>query len=263
MIQVPKFIALFVSALSVLSLASGCSGPSSATSSPSAPSADGVRLDLSLVLADEPANERSVADVRENGQQGEEVVVAGWIAGSQQPFIEGRAAFTIVDVSLPPMDCAKLPWSFCCMPKNVLVPRIVLVKFVDEQGKTILKDARGLLGVKEAATVVVHGQVDCTEEGEVTAILADGLYVRGDSYVAPEGLATSENASKTLPVFDTGMELPVPGNTVSPSGDELPVPGDDLPVPGDDLPQAGEEVSQPAIELTPPAGELPVPGTEQ
>jgi len=202
-----RVVTLVLMAIFAVSLLSGCGGTSTATSSQSA-EAEAVALDPSLVLADEPAGAVSVAEVREKAKDGDEVVVAGWIAGSQQPIIEGRAAFTIVDLSLPPMKCAEIPYSFCCMPKETLLPKVVLVKFVDEQGKTILKDARGLLGIKEAATVVVHGHAKCTEEGEVTAILANGLHIRGESYVAPEGLVAAEDSAEALPVFDTGLPLP-------------------------------------------------------
>lgn len=190
-----RVVTLVLMAIFAVSLLSGCGGTSTATSSRSA-EAEAVALDPCLVLADEPAGAVSVAEVREKAKDGDEVVVAGWIAGSKQPIIEGRAAFTIVDLSLPPMKCAEIPYSFCCMPKETLLPKVVLVKFVDEQGKTILKDARRLLGIKEAATVVIRGHAKCTEEGEVTAILADSLYVRGESYMAPKPLA----------MFDTGFQ---------------------------------------------------------
>lgn len=190
-----RVVALMLMAAFAVSLLSGCGGTSAATSSQPA-GAEAVALDSSLVLTDEPSGAVSVAEVREKAKDGDEVVVAGWIAGSPQPIIEGRAAFTIVDLSLPPMKCAEIPYSFCCMPKQVLLPKLVLVKFVDEQGKTILKDARGLLGVKEGATVVIRGHAKCTEEGELTAIVANSLYLRGESYMAPKPLA----------VFNTGFQ---------------------------------------------------------
>ncbi len=196
---------LLAGALAAL-LFSGCGGSSNATTSTASKAS--VQLDPLLVLAEEPAGALSVAELRESAKEGDEVVVAGWIAGSRQPIVEGRAAFTIVDLNVPPMECTATPHTLCCVPKEVLLPRIVLVKFVDEQGKTILKDAHGLLGVKEGATVVVRGRVQCTEEGEVTALLADGVYMRGDSYMAPEGVAVQQDTPETLPVFDTGLPMP-------------------------------------------------------
>jgi hypothetical protein len=156
-----------------------------------------VALDSTLILTDEPSGTVSVAEVLENGQDGDEVTVAGWVAGSQQPIIKGRAAFTIVDLNLPPMECSEIPHSYCCMPKDELLPNMVLVKFVDEEGKTILKDAHGLLGIGEAYTVVVQGRVQCTEEGEVSAILASGLYVLGDSRIVPDEAEVAEDPEQT------------------------------------------------------------------
>jgi len=76
------------------SLLCGCGGSSNAaTSTTSKPT---VQLDPSLVLTEEPAGALSVAELCESAKEGDEVV-AGWIAGSEQPIIEGRAAFTIVD----------------------------------------------------------------------------------------------------------------------------------------------------------------------
>lgn len=204
-----RLVTLVLMAIFAASLLSGCGGTSTASSSQRA-EAEAVALDPSLVLANEPTDAVSVAEVREKAKDGDEVVVAGWIAGSQQPIIDGRAAFTIVDLSLPPMKCAEIPYSFCCMPKETLLPKMVLVKFVDEQGKTILKDARGSLGVNEAATVVIRGHAKCTEEGEVTAVLAEGVFVRGDSYIAPEGVVVAEESCETLPAFETNLPLPLP-----------------------------------------------------
>ncbi len=190
-----RVVTLMLIAVFAASLLSGCGGSSTATSSQPA-EAEAVALDPSLLLAEEPAGALSVAEVREKGKDGDEIVVSGWIAGSPQPIIEGRAAFTIVDLSLAPMKCSEIPYSLCCMPKDTLLPKMVLVKFVDEHGKTILKDARGLLGIKEGSTVVVRGHARCSEDGKVTAILANSLYVRGDSYMAP----------KPLSMFDTGFQ---------------------------------------------------------
>jgi len=176
-----------------LSLLPGC-GSSATSGSSSSSEPEKVALDPSLVLAQEPAGAKSVAEVREKGKDGEEVVVAGWVAGSEEPIIKGRAAFTIVDLQLPPPECTTKPYSYCCMPKEALLPNLVMVKFVDGDGKTVLKDAHGLLGIKEGSIVVVRGHVECSEEGKVNAVVANALFVRGHT----------TNPTK-LSVFDTGL----------------------------------------------------------
>jgi hypothetical protein len=52
-----------------------------------------------------------------------------------------------------------------------------MVKVVDASGKPVAMDARKLLGLKELQTVVVRGQAQRDEAGNLT-VLADGLFVR-------------------------------------------------------------------------------------
>ena len=54
---------------------------------------------------------------------------------------------------------------------------MVLVKFVDENGKVIPHDAKDNFGVSELDTVVVKGTVK-RDEGGGMAILASGMFVR-------------------------------------------------------------------------------------
>lgn len=191
MVRIVTLALLVASPFFVLS---GCGGSSTANPS-SAVEAEPVALDPSLVLKEEPADATTVAEVREKGKNGDEVVVAGWVAGSLEPIIKGRAAFTIVDLQLPAPECTTKPYSYCCMPKEALLPNLIMVKFVDADGKTILKDARGLLGIKEGCIVVVRGNLECSEDGTVNSIVANGLFDRG----------YSENPLK-LAVFNTGFQ---------------------------------------------------------
>lgn len=189
-----RVVMLALLIVSPLFFSAGCGGTSTATSSSTAP-APTVALDPSLVLPQEPAGAKSVAEVRKNGKDGEEVVVAGWVAGSKEPIIKGRAAFTIVDLELPAPECTTMPYSYCCMPKEALLPNLIMVKFVDEEGKTILKDAHDLLGIKEGCIVVVRGHLECSEDGTVNSIVANGVFDRG----------YSDNPLK-LAVFNTGFQ---------------------------------------------------------
>jgi len=189
-----RAVTLALLTVSPLVLLSGCGGKSTAVPSGAA-QAPSAAIDPSLVLAEEPAGAKSVAEIRRKGMDGEEVVVAGWIAGSMEPIIKGRAAFTMVDLELPAPECTTKPYSFCCMPKEALLPNLIMVKFVDAEGKTIAKDARELLGIKEGCIVVVRGRLECSEDGTVTSIAASGLFNRG----------YSENPMK-LAVFNTGFQ---------------------------------------------------------
>jgi len=171
-----------------LFLLSGCGGSSTATPSSTAQTSSAATgetpsatPDPAYVLKEEPAGAKNVAEVREKGKDGEEVVVVGWVGGSMEPIIKGRAAFTMVDLQLPAPECTTKPYSFCCMPKEALLPNLIMVKFVDGDGKTILKDAHELLGIKEGCIVVVRGHLECSEDGKVNSIIANALFDRGYS----------------------------------------------------------------------------------
>jgi hypothetical protein len=160
-------------------LAVGCGGGTSTDkASPS------VGKDKYL-LAEEPAGARGVIDARKEVKDGDDVVVVGRIGGDVKPWVEGRAAFWIVDPSLKSCketedDNCPTPWDYCCTPKEDLLKLMATVNIVDEKGDTVRADARELLGLKELQTVVVRGRAKRDEQGNLT-VLAAGVYVRPDS----------------------------------------------------------------------------------
>lgn len=170
--------------LAVLSLAAlliGCgSEPSPMADQDSAESATSVDGDRYL-LADEPASATDVIAVREQAEDGDPVVIVGRIGGSQNPWIDGRAAFSIVDESLQacsdiPGDACPEPWDYCCeTPK--LAGATALVKVVDESGELVRVDAKKLLPVQELSTIVAEGTAQRDDAGNLT-VLADKIYVR-------------------------------------------------------------------------------------
>ena len=153
-----------------LMLAIGCSRGSTTTSTSS-------REDSNYVLSSEPSGAEGVIAVRETVQDGEPVAIVGRVGGEEKPWIDGLAAFTIVDPSLEPCtEGCETPWDYCC-DTDKLPKASATVKFVDTDGKVISKDARTLLGIKELATVVVKGRAKRDEAGNLT-VLADGVYVK-------------------------------------------------------------------------------------
>jgi hypothetical protein len=133
------------------------------------------------LLAAEPAKAQSILQVREESKNGDEVVLVGRIGGDVNPWVEGRAAFSLVDLSARacsdiPGDTCPTPWDYCC-ETDKLVKGKTLVKFVGGDGKPLATDARELLGVKELDTLVVQGQAQRDESGNLT-ILASKVFVR-------------------------------------------------------------------------------------
>jgi hypothetical protein len=135
-----------------------------------------------FLLAAEPAGAKGVRDARKDTKDGDDVVIVGRIGGEKKPWVEGRAAFWVVDSSFKACnekddDGCKTPWDFCCDDTDELHKGMATVKVVDDQGKTVAVDARELLGVKELQTVVVKGKAKRDEQGNLT-VLASGLFVR-------------------------------------------------------------------------------------
>lgn len=127
----------------------------------------------------EPVDAVPVGTARESVQDQQPVTLVGTIGGSAKPFVEGLAAFTIVDTSVP--YCAAdegcpTPWDYCCTQDKVK-DNIATVKLVDESGQPVAEDARDLLNVKELSTVVVQGTAERDDEGNLT-VAANKVFVR-------------------------------------------------------------------------------------
>ncbi|MCL4193547.1 MAG: hypothetical protein KJZ87_17555 [Thermoguttaceae bacterium] len=156
--------------------APGCgrtAGPEQASSIPAAgASASPYRL------TEAPEGAVGVVEAKESSRNNDEVVVTGRVGGESEPFVDGMAAFLIVDPSLspcPPDEGCPTPWDYCCNSDETAARR-AMVKVVDEQGRVVATDARQLLGLDELASVVVRGTAQRDEAGNLT-VLASGVYV--------------------------------------------------------------------------------------
>ena len=143
----------------------------------SLPSIDGEKF----LLTAQPDGAEDVIKVRETAKDGDDVVIVGRIGGSENPWIEGRAAFYIVDGSLKACsdiegDNCPQPWDYCCETAK-LPTSTAFVKVVDENGDLVKADARELLKLKELQTVVVKGKAQRDDAGNLN-VLASGVYVK-------------------------------------------------------------------------------------
>ena len=163
-------------ALGFAALTAGCQ-----TSSDAPASADTSAAQSDLLLASEPSGAKPVIEVRKDAKDGDDVTITGRIGGDVDPWVEGRAAFLIVDPSLTPCneregDSCRTPWDYCC-DLNRLAESKATIKFVDEAGQTLPTDARKLLGVKELERVTIRGKAKRDEAGNLT-VLASGIYIK-------------------------------------------------------------------------------------
>jgi len=135
--------------------------------------------DSKFIMTSEPVGAVPVGEARTSVKDKDEIVLVGRIGGSVKPFVDGVAAFTIVDSKVP--YCAKeegcpTPWDYCC-EQNQVKDNIAMVKIVDADGNPVTKDARELLGVKELTTVVIHGKAKRDADGNLT-VNADQVFVK-------------------------------------------------------------------------------------
>lgn len=131
------------------------------------------------VVAAEPANSKGVGEVLKGSKNGDEVTIIGRIGGSESPFVEGLAAFSIVDPAIPYCPAEEgcpTPWDYCC-DMNKLKENKALVKVVDDKGSPVAKGAKELLGVKELTMVVVQGKAQRDAEGNLT-VLAQKVFIK-------------------------------------------------------------------------------------
>jgi hypothetical protein len=166
--------------LFVVGCGSSAVTPPVASAPAAGPSAEGK----AFLLAAEPADATAIVDAKASAKSDDDVVVVGRIGGDVNPWVEGRAAFSLVDLSLKacsdiPGDGCPTPWDYCCETDKLGKAR-TLVKLVGADGKPLASDARQLLGVKELQTLVVKGKAQRDDAGNLT-ILASGIYIRPGS----------------------------------------------------------------------------------
>ncbi len=99
---------LLLSLVPCLLTISGCS------SATSAPSPEGLKF----LLKSEPDGSADVIAARDEVKDQDKVIIVGRIGGSENPWVKGRAAFTIVDSSLKSChevgdDKCPKPWDYC------------------------------------------------------------------------------------------------------------------------------------------------------
>jgi len=118
-------------------------------------------------FTDKPAESaRDVSDARKAGglKAGDEVVLRGRIGGSKEPFVAGRAVFTLMGSGIKacnenPEDKCSKPWDYCCETKDDILANSVTVQVVDAKGQILRTDMMGRRGLKELSEVVVVGKV--------------------------------------------------------------------------------------------------------
>ena len=158
----------------------GCSKSNSATNATSsaASSAEGGNY-----LSDAPLEGAvGVGEAKKADNDGDEITLIGRIGGSESPFIDGLAAFTIVDPKVE--HCAAeegcpTPWDYCCTTDQ-LPDNTATITLVDDTGKPLPRSAKDVLGIGELALVTIRGKAKRDNAGNLT-VTADRIHVEKDA----------------------------------------------------------------------------------
>jgi len=155
-----------------------------ATSTAPSPPAQSVAsaLPAGFFLATEPEAVVAVKDAKPGAKVGDKVTLVGRIGGSKEPFVDGRAIFTLVDQRVlacgegSEPDACKTPWDFCCEPRKELTASSATVRVVGSDGQPLKTALMNVGGLKPLARVAVVGIV-AQAEGGALVVNASGLYV--------------------------------------------------------------------------------------
>lgn len=137
----------------------------------------GLPAGLFVKEADPAAQDVSKAR-KESMKVGQSVTLRGRVGGGPNPFVDGRAMFTIVGRGLKPCnenpdDRCVTPWDYCCDSKAEIVANSVTVQVADTKGQPLRTGMKGRRGLRELSEVVV--------KGKVTAVSGQGVVVTAET----------------------------------------------------------------------------------
>ncbi|MCG3125188.1 MAG: hypothetical protein CHACPFDD_00003 [Phycisphaerae bacterium] len=170
---------VFVAALVV----GGCSSPAEPKPPATTTNGQASAIPAGLMLPSEPVGARNVLELKRDAKEGDSVVVRGRIAGGKEPFVDGRAIFTLGDFSLPtcadrPGDTCPTPWDYCCEPKEKITEHTATIQVVDAEGRPLKSGLKDYRGLKNMALVVVAGRVAKKQGSDLLVIAATGIFVQ-------------------------------------------------------------------------------------
>ncbi|TWT86716.1 hypothetical protein Mal64_35450 [Pseudobythopirellula maris] len=170
-------LAAIASGAATLSVGCGSATGSSASAPTAATKVDASRY----TLAEEPEGAMGVIDARDSVEDGASLVLVGRVGGAANPWVDGRAAFTLLDPSMSVVANGEDSGSSeLCLDDCCAVDRqkcTTLVKVVDATGKIVPVDSRELFGLKVSDMVVVKGTAQKDRSGNFV-MLASGVYIR-------------------------------------------------------------------------------------
>jgi len=132
----------------------------------------------------EPENAISVREARKKAQPGDEIVVAGKIAGAISPFVDGYATVVLADRGLRTCDMTEddrcpTPWDACCVDPDTIKASCLTIQVVGEDGRPVAQSLEGVRGLKEMDELVVSGAVAEGSTKKNLILNVEKLYRKG------------------------------------------------------------------------------------
>ena len=143
-----------------------------------------TKLRDGLMLNEAPEEVLAIIEAKEKVKEtpSEVAVMAEVTSGDHAVWEEGRAVFAISEIleedsshggeGHDPSTCP-----FCKRRQAALEDTRAMVQIVDEQGNVIDMDARKLLGIKEKQQLIVRGQGELDQLGNLV-VSANGVYIK-------------------------------------------------------------------------------------
>lgn len=138
-------------------------------------------LPADLFVDMEPDGAKSPEEIKASAKPGDKVAIRGRIGGSPNPFVEGRAVFTLMGPGLKacsdnPEDKCATPWDYCCETAADIAKHSAMVQVVDAAGTPLRTGLKGVNGLKELSQVTVQGVVHQAND-KILVVSATAIYV--------------------------------------------------------------------------------------
>ena len=150
---------------------------------PAVPDAPKVELPETLIAKNALPDALRVVDARKAVEPGKEIVLTGFIGGRVDPFVDGRAIFTLADskaltqCDAKPGDGCKTPWDACCDDSDIIKTSIASIQVVDSDGLVLKRNTEGFSGIVSGSTVSVKGKVAPGSTAGALIVNAEQIHV--------------------------------------------------------------------------------------
>ena len=177
-----KAIAFAVLSLVVTVALIGCDSDESPSVKPPPISQAAINLPEGFVAREALAGAQGVTAVKSGAKDGDTVVVAGKVGGSEEPLAKNRAMMTILDPSVTtcdtmPGDTCKTPWDACCETSDKIAANSATVQVVDASGKPLATTLENVAGLKPLSQVTVSGVARRAPGSDVLIVEAKQIHV--------------------------------------------------------------------------------------